>query len=232
MRVSILRSVVGWLMLLVVPVTLLGQQAQVSSAIVHTQGGVWVNGYEAKDGAAVFPGDAIETKVDSSTTLSMDGSSVLMLPETVGKFQGDMLVLNHGSVSVETSKSFKVRVNCLTVIPVRNEWTQYDVIDVNRTMKVAARKLDVNVQRDSHEVKATPTPEAQASQEASVHEGEQKSYDETAVCGPPAEPTTPGSSLNPKWIAIGAGGAGLIILIAILGHGGGGKKTNVSPSSP
>jgi hypothetical protein len=218
-------------MVLVVPVTLLGQQTQVTSAIVHTQGGVWVNGYEAKDGAAVFPGDEIETKADSSTTLSMDGSSVLLLPETVGKFQGDLLVLDHGNVSVETSKSFKVRVNCLTVVPVRNEWTQYDVIHLTPTAKVSARKLDVNVQRELREAKATPTPEAQASQDASVHEGEQKSYDETAICGAPAAPTGAGSSLNPKWIAIGAGGAGLIILIAILGHGGG-KKPNISQSSP
>jgi hypothetical protein len=221
---------VGWLMVLVVPVALLGQQAQVSSAIVHTQGGVWVNGYEAKDGAAVFPGDEIETKTDSSTTLSMDGSSALLLPETVGKFQGDLLVLNHGGVSVETSKSFKVRVNCLTVIPVRNEFTQYDVTYVNPTVKVSARKLDVNVQRESHAVKATP--EAQSSQQVSVHEGEQKSYDETAVCGAPAPPTGAGSGLNPKWIAIGGGGIAVGVICIFVCKGGGGQKSPISPWAP
>ena len=66
---------------------------------------------------------------DSSATLSLDGSTVLIQPESVAKLQDDLLVLDHGSVSVGTSKSFKVRVNCLTVVPVLNEWTQYEVTD-------------------------------------------------------------------------------------------------------
>ena len=195
-------------------------------AILHTQGGVWVNGYEAHDSSAVFPGDVIETKPDSSANLSLDGSTVLIAPESVSKFQDDLLELDHGGVSVVTSKSFKVRVNCILVVPVMNEWTQYVVTDLSGTVQVAARKLDVNVERG----RGKEVPESQPSQEsASVHEGEQKGYDESKVCGPGARPTSSWGGISPKWIAAGAAGAGILIWLLI--HGGN-PKTPASPSQP
>jgi hypothetical protein len=197
-------------------------------AILHTQGGVWVNGYEAHDSSAVFPGDVIETKPDSSANLSLDGSTVLIAPESVSKFQEDVLELDHGGVSVVTSKSFKVRVNCIRVVPVLNEWTQYVVTNLNGTVQVAARKLDVNVEHDRG--RGREVPESQPSQErASVHEGEQKSYDESKVCGPGARPTSSWGGISPKWIAAGAAGAGILIWLLI--HGGN-PKTPASPAAP
>ena len=131
MRVSILRCFICWAMLVIVPVSLLGQTEQgqtgAAAAILHTQGGVWINGYEARDASAVFPGDLVETKPGSSANLSLDGSTVLIQPESVAKLEANLLELDHGSVSVGTSKSFKVRVNCITVVPVLSEWTQYEV---------------------------------------------------------------------------------------------------------
>lgn len=211
-------------MVVIVPASLLGQTP---SAILHTQGGVWVNGFEARDSSAIFNGDLLETKPGFSATLNLEGSSVLIQPESVAKFQGDLLVLDHGRVAVGTSKKFKVRVNCLTVVPVVNEWTQYEVTDLNGTVQVAARKLDVNVERAME--KRKPSPENEASQEGSVREGGQKNYDESAVCGPPATPTQAGSSVSPKWIAVGAGVAGILICVLVCGGGG---KTPVSPSAP
>ena len=148
MSVSILRGFLCWAMVVVMPLSLLGQSpsaapqsAQAPSAILHTQGGVWVNGQEAQDATAIFPGDLLETKTGFSATLNLDGSEVLLQPEAVAKFDGDLLELDHGSVAVGTSKGFKVRVNCITVVPVLNEWTQYEVSDMNGTVQVAARKL-------------------------------------------------------------------------------------------
>jgi ribosomal 50S subunit-recycling heat shock protein len=197
-------------------------------AILHTQGGVWVNGYEAHDSSAVFPGDVIETKPDSSANLSLDGSTVLIAPESVSKFQADLLELDHGGVSVVTSKSFKVRVNCILVVPVRNDWTEYVVTDLNGTVQVAARKLDVNVEHEHGRGKEVT--ESQPSQEpASVHEGEQKSYEESKVCGPGARPTSSWGGISPKWIAAGAAGAGILIWLLI--HGGN-PKPQISPATP
>ena len=228
MRVSILRALICWVLVAVLPVTLLGQEA---AAILHTQGGVWVNGYEARDSSTVFKGDSLETKQAFSGTLTLEGTSVLMQPETVGKFDGDAFLLDHGSVAVETSRSFKVRVNCITVTPVQSDFTQYEVTDVNGIVRVAARKLDVNV---THELKVKPTVQSEASsQSGSVHEGEEKSYVVTAVCGAPPAPVGSGSGLNTKWIAIGGGAGGglLLCLLVCTGHGGG-KQPPVSSSKP
>ena len=204
-----------------VPLSLLGQTP---SAVLHTQGGVWINGYEAKDSSAVFTGDLLETKPGFSASLTLDGSTILIQPESVVKLEDNLLVLDHGTVSVTTSRSFKVRVNCLTVIPVSNDWTQYDVADLNRTVHVAAHKSDVNVERAIKLQK--PTPETAASHEGSVHEGEQHDYDESELCGAPARPAgTP--LLNSKWIIAAAGG--IVILVCVLEcHG----HPPVSPDSP
>jgi hypothetical protein len=232
MRVPILRCFLCWVMLVIVPVSLLGQSApgQTGAAILHTQGGVWINGYEARDSSAVFPGDLLETKPGSAASLSLDGSTVLIQPESVAKLQTNLLELDHGSVSVGTSKSFQVRVNCLTVVPVLNEWTQYDVNNVNGNVQIAARKDDVNVERTSDHPK--PTPDAAAPHGSTVHETEQKSFDQSEICGAPAGPSQPGASLNPKWIAAGAAGAGGILLCVLLCGGSGGKKPPMSSWQP
>lgn len=225
---SSVRHLICWLMIGLAPVSLMGQT---QSAIVHTQGGVWVNGYEAKDASAVFSGDVIETRPNFSATLNLEGSSVAVQPESVVKFQGDAIELDHGGVSIETSTSFKVRVHCITVIPVANEWTQYEVADLNGSVEVSARTKDVNVKWE-HGGNKLPVENATAQQvgqgQGTVHQGEQKKYDESEFCGAPRRPSA-GSLPNPKWIAAGAAGAGVLIWVAV--HGGGGK-TPVSASQP
>lgn len=230
MRISTLRWCLCWGLSALLPLTCAAQDVPDKSggAILHTQGGVWVNGYEAHDSSAVFAGDSIETKTGASANLSLEGSTVLLAPETVGKFQGDLLELDHGAVSVTTSRSFKVKVKCILVVPVQNEWTEYAVTDITPTLQVSARKLDVNVERERSKDKDKEPAANTDSERASVHEGEQKSYNETDVCGA-AAPASPGSGISPKWIAAGAAGAGLLILLFI--HGGG-SKPPASPSAP
>lgn len=233
MRVAILRSFLCWVLIAILPASLSGQALpeQAGGAILHSEGGVWVNGYEAHDSSAVFPGDLIETKPGASANLSVEGSTILLAPESVGKYENNIFELDHGVVSVVTTTSFKVRVNCIRVVPVENDWTKYVVADLNRTVQVSAQKKDVNVEHDQWRVK--PTPENQAPQRASVHEGEQKSYDESEVCGAATPPTSPISGISPKWIAAGAGGAGLMLCVLL--HcfgGGGGNKTPLSSATP
>lgn len=234
MHLGILRSFLSCVLAATMPCSVLGQElpAQSGGAILHSEGGVWVNGYEAHDSSAVFPGDVIETKPGASANLVLDGSTVLLAPESVGKFQNDVFELDHGVVSVVTAKSYKVQVNCIRVIPVQNEWTQYIVSDLNRSVQVSAKKLDVNVEHERGRGK--PTPEPEATQRASVHEGEQKSYEENEICGAPAPPSGPLSGISPKWIAGGAAGAGLLlcVLLHCFGGSGGGTQSQVSPSSP
>ena len=224
MSVSILRCFLCWAMVVIIPVSLLGQTP---SAILHTQGGVWVNGSEARDASAIFDDDLVETKPGFSATLNLEGTSVLIQPESVAKYQRDLLALDHGSVAVETSTGYKVRVNCITVIPVQNEWTQYEVTNLNGVIQVAARKNDVKVEMGLGRRKASAKPET--SSDAVVHGGEQASYHESEVCGAPARITGTTLGVSPKWIAVGAGAAGVLIWVLVQGGGG---KTPVSVSAP
>lgn len=218
-----MRSLLCWAMLVIVPSALLGQAP---SAILHTQGGVWINNYEARDSTAVFKGDVLQTRPGFTANLTLEGSEVFIQQETITKFEGDLLELQHGAVAVGTSRSFKVKVKCITVTPVANEWTQYEVTDVNGTVHVAARKSDVNVQIEGAHLK--PNGENAGSQGGSVREGEEKNYNESDLCGGPPR-TTGASALDPKWIALG--GAGVGVLIWVLVHGGGGKSP-MSASMP
>lgn len=82
--------------------------------------------------------------------------------------------------------------------------------------KVAARKRDVNVEIAAGHGK--PTALAAGSQGDSVHEGEERSFDKSQLCGAPEQPRNTGT--NPKWIEIGTGvGSGILTLILLPGGG-------------
>jgi hypothetical protein len=122
----------------------------------------------------------------------------------------------------------QVQVNCLTVVPVSTEWTQYEVTDVTGRVLVAAHKNDVKINREGGLAKLSKDPETASG--AIVHEGEQNTREESVVCGAPPGPATAGNPLNPKWIAAGAaGGSGILILLLL--HGGP-SKPPVSFSKP
>lgn len=202
--------------------------ADTGLAVLHSKGGVWIDGNEAPDSIVVAAGDLIETRPGSIANLDVDGSSVLIQAESVVKFNGDSLTLEHGSISVGTSKLMSVHVDCLRVVPVANEWTQYDVTNVNGTVQVAAHKSDVNIDRGASLRKASS--ENNASQSATVREGQQASRDVSEACGAATRPGGATSSVNPKWIEIAGGGAGVLVLCLLLCKGASGK--NLSPSQP
>ena len=227
MSVSALRNFVCWVMVALCPLPLTA--ADTGSAMLHSEGGVWVNGSEAAGSTVVFPGDLIETKPGFVANLDAEGSSVLIQRESVVKFQGTFLSLEHGSVSVGTSTSMSVRVNCIKIEPVSNERTQYDVGDVSGTVQVAARKNDVNITQVGLPRKSAP--DNNSTQPAMVHEGQAATRDEAAVCGAAPRPGGAAAGLNTKWVEIGAGAGGGVLLLCLLLCKGT-KPPNVSPAHP
>jgi len=228
MSVSAVRVGISCMMAVLCPLSLMA--ADTRSAILHSDGGVWVNGNEVAASTAIFPGDVLETKPGFVANLDTEGSSVLIQPESIIKFEGTYLDLEHGSVSVGTSTEMSVHVNCIRVTPVTTDRTQYDVADLSGSVQVDARKNDVNITRGGLK-KNSPDDAAQS---ATVHEGHEDKRDESAVCGAPLRPESPGGSgLNAKWIEIGGGAAGGAILLCILlCKGSSHSTTSVSPSQP
>jgi len=230
-----LRRILAWTLVVWLPASL--QAADTKSAVLHSQGGVWVNGMEAADASAVFPGDLLETKPGFSASLSADGSTVAIQPESVVKFEDNLLVLDHGNLLVGTTTGMRVRVHCITVIPVSDtEWTQYEVTDVTGNIQVAAHKKDVRIELEGHHAKTPSVTQAPGGTSGgitggtTVHEGEQASRRESEACGAPLNPVSMLKGVNPAWAAAGAVGTG--ILICWLAHCFGGGSGPVSPDKP
>ena len=228
MRVSFLRSIFAWSLIFILPAYL--QAGDSKSAILHAQSGVWVNGSEAPDSTAIFPGDLLETKPGSVANLNIEGSSVVIQAESVIKYNGDSLTLEHGSVLTNTSDSFSVQVDCLKVVPVANVWTQYEVAHLNGNVHVNAEKNDVNIEQGAS-LRKRPEPNS-SSQSSTVHEGEQADRDASKLCGvAPAIPNGASSGLNTKWIEIGAGaGGGVLVLCVLVCRGN--PHNNLSQTTP
>jgi hypothetical protein len=225
MSVSVLRYFLCWIMVVLCPLTLMA--ADTGSAVLHSEGGVWINGFEISGTTAVFPGDLLETKPGFAANLDAEGSSILIQPESIVKFEGNFLNLEHGGVSVGTSTSMGVHVNCIKVEPVSTAQTQFDVTNVSNTVQVAARKNDVNIIESSILHKASP--QRGPSHSATVREGQQATRDESAACGAGLPPGVSGPALNGKWLEIGGGAAVAGTILCLLFCT---SSPPISPSQP
>ena len=205
-------------MIVALPASLMAQSKMAQStgsAILHSGGGVWLNHNLAPSSSAIFPNDLIQTAKDAQAKIDADGSTVTVQPDTVVEFDGDELVLDHGSLQVVTSRALRVRVNCVTVTPVELGWTRYDVTDVDGKVHVAANQDDVKI----HYAGAAAQHSKQATlSDATVHQGEQATREER--CGAAAKidkmVDADGAVLNHPWAwATGATVIGVVTCWAL-----------------
>jgi hypothetical protein len=191
-------------MIVVLPASLMAQTS--TGAMLHSSGGVWLNGNPAPSSSAILPHDLIQTQKDNQAKIDADGSTATVQPDTIVQFEGDELVLDHGRLQVSTSRGMKVRVNCMTVIPLAQEWTSYDVIDVDGKVLVVAYANDVKI----HYQGAAARKSKAALSDAIVHQGEQATREER--CGAAAKPgeiiDADAPILNNVWVK----GTGLVAI--------------------
>ncbi len=57
--------------------------------------------------------------------------------------------MEHGGVSVSTSKGIATTAGDVRVSPASNAWTEFNVTDVDGTVRIAARKGDLTVTDDN-----------------------------------------------------------------------------------
>ena len=178
LRVVLLKwqQFVGPLMAAILPFSLLADDA--AAAMLYSNGiGVLINKNLAPASAALFSHDLVETQKEAIARIEASGSIADINPETIVQFNGDELVLEHGNLSVNTSRGLRVRVGCLIVRPVNNtEWTHYDVADLDGKVTVSALKSDVNI--DSRSSNPEQAKQGGVSNRGTVREGEQKSGEE------------------------------------------------------
>lgn len=164
MSQSAFRSAVCCLLAILFPVqTMLA--GETASAMLYTNGAAWLNGSEVPKSAAVFSGDMLQTRPDSTASIQSNGSSVMVLADSLVKFEGPAVELEHGAVRVTTSRGLEAHAGDVTVKPAANTWTEFQVTDVDGRVQIAANKGDVTVQDD----KGTTT----------VTQGQQTTRDDT-----------------------------------------------------
>jgi hypothetical protein len=192
------RKFVCGVMIVVVPVSMMAQGTD--RALLYSDGGTRLNGDPAPASSAIFPDAYIQTEKGHTAKIDAEGSTVSVLPETVLQFEGDELVLDHGTLRLNTARGMKVRVGCITMIPVTQDRTQYDVIDIDGKVKVIAYKNDVKIYQHG----VARRSKRSESSDAIVHEGEQATREEK--CGGAARPPAKGPILNsPLAVSLGSG---------------------------
>lgn len=200
----------------------------VGAAILHNNGGVLLNGSAAPETATIFPGDTVQIQSNSAARIDVAGATLDIKSETVVVFESDEIRLDHGSLSVNTSRAFRVRVGCLTVTPVNADWTRYDVTDTNGKVNVAALKSDVYI--DSRSANPQRAKQSALSGRVTVKEGEQKSREEKCAAADfKSEIAARGAILNSPYVqwpaAIGITGGTICLILC---HG----DDPISPTSP
>ena len=171
--------------------------------MLHSDGGAWLNGKPAPNSSAIFPNDLIQTRKESTAKIDMDGSTITIQPGTMVQFGEDELFLDSGSLQVNSARGMRVRVNCMTIIPLTQEWTRYDVIVADGKLMVVAYENDVRIHY--WRVAARQSKDAGFS-DVTVHRGEQVTRDDRcrAEYKPAQALDAKGAILNSPW-AKGAG---------------------------
>jgi hypothetical protein len=198
-RLLELRKFACKVMIVILPTLLMAQDS--AQAILHNDGGVLVNGIPASNSSAIFLHDLVQTQQGNGAKIDADGSTVTVQPDTIVRFEGDELDLDHGGLQLNTSRGMRVHVNCMTVIPLTQEWTRYDVVEVDGKMMVAAHQNDVKIH---YQPAATRRSKHAGFSDVTVHQGEQATREEG--CGTPAKPAGVAAAalLDNPWV-IGAG---------------------------
>src|ERR1039458_6069245 len=142
-----LRSTMCCLLTMLLPaqMTFAGETA---TAMLYTNGAAWLNGSDVPKSAALFSGDMLQTRLDSTASIQSNGSNVMVLADSLVKFEGPAVEIEHGAVRVTTSRGLAARAGDVTVKPVANTWTEFQVTDVDGRVQIAANKGDVTVQDD------------------------------------------------------------------------------------
>jgi hypothetical protein len=180
-----------------------------SAAMLYTHGTAWVNGaHVPRASSSIFSGDLLQTRSDSVANINSPGSTITVFSDSLVQFEGSSLRIEHGGVTVSTSKGIGTTVGDIRVLPLSSSWTEFNVIDVDGTVRIAARKGDVSVSDGSGSVTLAQGQETTREQSSDQSDKDQpdKGKKKNKKQAPGAVPGASGGALNsPVAVGIGAG---------------------------
>jgi hypothetical protein len=227
MGISALRGMVSCVLLVLFPFSLFA--ADSNAAMLYINGSAWVNGaHVPRPSAAIFSGDLLQTRRDSVANINEPGSSITVMSDSLVQFEGTALKIEHGGVTVSTSKGVATNAGDVKVSPTSNSWTEFNVTDVDGTVRIAARKGDLTIfdgiqtttlQQGQETTRDETNPDNQNSDKSGKKKNNKNGQNSGAVAG------ATGGWLNaPYAVAGGAVAAGAITTWVL--------TKNPSPASP
>ena len=134
---SAFRGMVSCVLMFLFPGSLFA--ADSNAAMLYTNGAAWVNGaHVPRSSSAIFLGDLLQTRSDSVANINQAGSSITVLADSLVQFQGTSVDIQHGGVTVATSKEIFATAGDIKVTPKSNAWTEFRVIDTDGTVRIHA----------------------------------------------------------------------------------------------
>jgi hypothetical protein len=231
MGMAAFRKLASCVLLMVAPGSLMA--ADSGSAMLYADGAAWLNGSNVPKSSAIFSGDLVQTRSDSAANIHAPGSSVTILGDSLVEFQGSSLKVEHGGVSVSTSKELATTVGGVLVVPASDTWTEFNVTDVDGTVRIAANKGDLKItdasgtatlqqgQQTTRDEQTDQTTQTDQSNQA----GNKKNNKKQAAGAAPAA----GGGLLNSPIAVGVGGAAILgVTVWVLLQ----SSNPVSPAQP
>lgn len=202
---SAFRGMVSCVLMFLFPGSLFA--ADSNAAMLYTNGAAWVNGaHVPRSSSAIFLGDLLQTRSDSVANINEAGSSITVLADSLVQFQGASVDIQHGGVTVATSKEIFATAGDVKVTPKSNMWTEFRVIDTDGTVRIHAEKGDLLIDDGS---KVMTLSQGQADQTVDENNPEaknskKKGKNKKQATG--AAPAAGGGILSsPYAIGIGAG---------------------------
>jgi hypothetical protein len=215
---------------LVISLPALMYAADNSAAMLYTNGTAWVNGaHVPRDSSSIFSGDLLQTRSDSVANIKSPGSTITVFSDSLVQFEGSSVRVDHGGVTVATSKGVGTTVGDVRVLPLSSSWTEFNVIDVDGTVRIAAHKGDLTVSDGSGTVtlaQGQETTREESSTQSDKDQPDKGKKNKKRAAG--AAPAATGGALNsPLAVGIGAGAiVGITAWVLIK------NDEPVSPSKP
>jgi hypothetical protein len=139
-----LVKVVSCVLLLMVPGSLLATDSE--AAMLYTTGSAWVNGsFVPRASSAIFSGDLLQTRSDTVANINSAGSSITVHRDSLVQFEGSSLKIEHGGITVSTSKGVAASAGDVKVSPAGDTWTEFKMTDLDGTVRITASKGDLTI---------------------------------------------------------------------------------------
>lgn len=138
-----MRALICWIVIFLMPSAVLA--ADSPAGVLYGTGAVYLDGAQLANSMPVMTGDVIETKEVGVAHLDMSGSTAIIQPNAIVRFQASGISLNRGSVSIATGKSLSVFARDFQITPVSSAWTQFEVTRSGGVIQIAARKNSVAI---------------------------------------------------------------------------------------